>query len=152
MVHWFTQVCFVFILFVCLFFNIRFIDVYSLYYNGFSQYVMLLRMYRFNIGSHSVMNDPKISFFNAIFYLSQRDYQDGAIISPQMVIYSFCFHSLQIKNIHEFVFSEYRISLTALIPLLIHKEISPRPQRSLCITSDLDFMDFFLLADLCAYN
>lgn len=72
-----------FVLFLFCLFNIRFIDVYSLYYNGFSQYVMLLRMYRFNIGSHSVMSDPKISFFNAIFYLSLRDYQDrGNYISP----------------------------------------------------------------------
>lgn len=65
----------------------KFIDVYSLHYKGFSQQIMLLRMYRLNL-THK-MNDPKnlillVSYF-IIFYtfiyillicLSLGDYQE----------------------------------------------------------------------------
>lgn len=75
-------------------------------------------------------------------YLWDTTKTGGQLFLPKW-LFSFCFHSLQIKNIHEFVFSEYRISLTALIPLLISKEISLKPQQNFCIMFALNFMDFF---------
>lgn len=63
---------------------------------------MLLRMCKLSTDSHYTMSDPEIPlcYYN-ILSTSGRLPRLGTIISPQIFIYIFCFHSLQIQNVHE---------------------------------------------------